>query len=393
MNIIGHTPVFTRISSLIHASRMQLPQYREMASNREHLTAAIDWLCYSQNITDCGGTAATYNLLLGWEDAYPETTGYIIPTFYNYANQMDNGSVEARATVMAEWLVTLQQDNGGFPGGTAGEGDPSIFNTGQIVLGLVEAYNRTERDTFKKAAIDAADWLLEVQDNQGRWPNYDYKNNIHTYTTRVAWPLLEVAEIASKNVHEYRQAASANLQWATRNQQKNGWFQRASFDTGSKPYLHTIAYTIRGLLEGGQLLDDLSIINSARKSANKLLNMQTSEGILKGAYDSRWNGTWYYCLTGNAQMAVIWLRLYEFTGERKYLRAARHTIQFLKQHQSLTGPPQIKGGLPGSYPIIGRYMYFRYPNWSVKFFVDALLFHNAITIDDSTPEKENIYPD
>jgi hypothetical protein len=31
------------------------------------------------------------------------------------------------------------------------------------------------------------------------------------------------------------------------------------------------------------------------------------------------------------------------------------------------------GGIPGSYPIYGRYARLQYPNWAAKFFVDALL--------------------
>ena len=31
------------------------------------------------------------------------------------------------------------------------------------------------------------------------------------------------------------------------------------------------------------------------------------------------------------------------------------------------------GSIPGSYPIWEKYLYFRYPNWAAKFFIDALL--------------------
>ena len=50
-----------------------------------HLDAAVEWLYRAQDATDSDGCAATYNLVLGWEPAYPETTGYIVPTLYDYA--------------------------------------------------------------------------------------------------------------------------------------------------------------------------------------------------------------------------------------------------------------------------------------------------------------------
>ena len=35
-----------------------------------------------------------------------------------------------------------------------------------------------------------------------------------------------------------------------------------------------------------------------------------------------------------------------------------------------------KGGLKGSQPYFGRYIPFRQPNWSTKFFIDAILLEN-----------------
>jgi hypothetical protein len=36
----------------------------------------------------------------------------------------------------------------------------------------------------------------------------------------------------------------------------------------------------------------------------------------------------------------------------------------------------VRGALPGSYPIWGKYEPFAFPNWATKFFADALMmFH------------------
>jgi len=108
-------------------------------SDEDHLSAAIDWLFHSQDVTDCGGSAAYYSLLTGWAGPYPETSGYILPTLYDYAEYADSSddlarSAEARnrARRLAEWLVTTQLDSGAFPGGVdpGPESDPSVFNTG-----------------------------------------------------------------------------------------------------------------------------------------------------------------------------------------------------------------------------------------------------------------------
>jgi len=49
------------------------------------LEAAMAWLCVAQDRDADAGVAGSYTLLKGWTKSYPETTGYIIPTFLAYA--------------------------------------------------------------------------------------------------------------------------------------------------------------------------------------------------------------------------------------------------------------------------------------------------------------------
>ncbi|WP_336135435.1 hypothetical protein [Natronomonas amylolytica] len=366
--------VFDRISAGISAARNELPLPRSAPQSDEyHLTAAIKWLCHTQDATTNGGSAASYNLVLGWEDAYPETTGYIIPTLFEFSSTRGVSEITDRAIRMADWLCTVQHSSGYFPAGTGRQGDPSVFNTGQIVFGLVSAYQETGDKRYKLATKEACNWLIDQQTHKGYWDNYDYNDEVHSYSTRIAWALLEGATIVPERAEVFREAARRNYRWAIQLQRANGWFDKSGFEAGSTPYLHTIAYTVRGLLEGGIALEEREMLDAATHTADKLLSIQQSNGVLKGAYDSSWSPAWYYCLTGNAQMAVIWLHLFERTGEVKYLRTARETLDFLKERQVLNGPAGVRGGLAGSYPLFGPYMFFRFPNWATKFFVDALL--------------------
>lgn len=363
----------TTIRALADTARSTLPGVQQVQSDAVHTDAAVQWLCHSQDVTGTGGSAATYNLLLGWEDAYPETSGYIIPTLFRYADVRDDERVRDRALEMAEWVRSTQHPAGSFPGGTGGTGAPNAFNTGQILLGLTETYRRTGEERYLESIRDACDWLVEAQSPEGHWAAYDYQSERHVYTTRIAWPLLEGAELLETDIEPYRQAARTNLEWVLENQHPNGWFSHAAFEPDEDPFLHTIAYTVRGLVEAGLLLDDDEILAGGRRAADELLDLQDRHGVLKGAYDENWSGSWYYCLTGNAQMAIVWLRLFELTGERKYIHAARTAVQFLKRRQPLDATPDVQGGLSGSYPVFGKYLYLRYPNWAPKFFADALL--------------------
>jgi hypothetical protein len=53
--------------------------------HRDHLTAAIDWLCRAQDVRngqpDAGGVSAGWSFEDGWLPSYPETSGYIVETF------------------------------------------------------------------------------------------------------------------------------------------------------------------------------------------------------------------------------------------------------------------------------------------------------------------------
>ncbi|MGM0715959.1 MAG: prenyltransferase/squalene oxidase repeat-containing protein [Halobacteriota archaeon] len=374
--------VADRMSSLGWAIRSELPGNAEAKSDREHLDATIEWIYRSQDVTGCGGSAATYNLVLGWEAPYPETSGYIIPTLFAYADSADSDEAYSRALNMADWVLTTQRSDGSFPGGTGETGEPNAFNTGQIILGLSDAYGRVGTEAYRRGVRDACEWLVATQADAGHWARYDYKSNPHTYSARIAWPLVVGAELLEDDTERYRDTARATLEWVVENQHDNGWFSMAGFGEGDDPFLHTIAYTIRGLIEGGNALDEPHFVESGRTAADVLLDLQARGGILKGSFDSDWESSWYYCLTGNAQMAIIWLRLYRLTGERDYLFAVRQAIEFLKRRQSLDGAKDIRGGVPGSYPIFGKYMFLRYPNWAAKFFVDALLEMREIAPDE-----------
>ena len=114
--------------------------------------------------------------------------------------------------------------------------------------------------------------------------------------------------------------------------------------------------------------------NACHKTPRGLLKT-VSAGSLPGFLDRAYRAhSKAVCLTGNCQMALIWLRLYERTGDATLLTAAFKAIDEVKQAQDLDNPnPGIRGGIPGSFPIWGEYITNAIPNWAAKYFIDALL--------------------
>ena len=145
----------------------------QIRTSGEHLDAAMRWLCQAQDVSRNGGVAAAYSLLRGWEPPYPETTGYIIPTFLHFYRLTGNKEYRERALQMGEWLLTIQLEGGpfqaGYYGGAPDPSSPSVFNTGQIMLGLCRLYRETLDPRYHLAASRAAEWLVQVQDPDGAW--------------------------------------------------------------------------------------------------------------------------------------------------------------------------------------------------------------------------------
>ena len=347
--------------------------------NLEHLQATMDWLCYAQDVNSDGGIASSYSFRRGWGASYPETTGYIIPTFFNYYHFTGQEKYRKRAVKMANWLISIQLPSGAFQGLSVEQPpEPRVFNTGQILLGLIRAYKETADERNINSAKKATNWLVSVQDQDGAWRRFSYNGIPHTYHTRVAWPLLELHQLTGDK--SYQQAAIKNLQWAINNQKENGWYKYSSFSKKLNPYTHNIVYAARGALESGVLLNESVYIELADKVAQVLFKKFEINKFLPGDFNEGWEShSGYSCLTGNAQLSILLMRLYELRGNETYLNAALKINQYLRSTQILNiRNLGIRGGIKGSDPIWGNYASYSYPSWAAKFFVDSLLLEERI---------------
>src|SRR5215471_15427541 len=65
-----------------------------------HLDGAMLWLCHAQDVAQEGGVSYGFDVKQGcWFPAYPETTGYIIPTFLDYVRHC-GGRMECHTLYM-----------------------------------------------------------------------------------------------------------------------------------------------------------------------------------------------------------------------------------------------------------------------------------------------------
>lgn len=359
------------------------------SGNLEHIDHAVQWICRAQDAYPDGGVARSYGLIYsgyfgrkGWIPSYPETTGYIIPTVFDVAQLKESNSLHERAVRMAEWECAVQMESGAVMGGTVDQPQtPAVFNTGQVIFGWLRAFQETGREEFMASAIRAGKYLVSQQSPDGGW-----KKNLsefatdrlpyYAYNTRTAWALGHLGELTGDAI--FTEACQKNIEFALNLQNPNGWFKANCLNEPERPLLHTIAYCVRGILEAGRILGNNRYLEQARLAADALRARLNPDGSLAGRFDSQWRpAVEWSCLTGDAQTAIIWGRLYKITGNSDYLKDMQRINTFLKKVQiHNTSNPDINGGIAGSFPLHGGYGAFEILNWAVKFFIDSLMLED-----------------
>lgn len=343
------------------------------------LQAAAEWIARAQDATGCGGVSAYYDTVKRhWVGAYPETTGYIIPTLFRYAELSGQSEYRERAIRMTGWESDIQLPDGGVRAGTldATQVAPTIFNTGQVLFGWLAAWRETGNARFRDSAVRAADWLVAAQDPDGAWRRFASpfaSHTLNTYNTRVAFALAQAGRALDEP--RYLDAAVRNVEWALTQMHPNGWLENNDLEDNARPLTHTIAYATRGILEVGVIAGNGAFVDAATRTARAVAHTQRSDGALPGRLHANWRAAARWtCVTGNAQMAIIWRRLAAETGDDSFDLPAARANQFNLTMQKLNMTEDgIRGGLPGSHPLTGGYMTNRYPNWAAKFFMDSLM--------------------
>ncbi len=348
---------------------------------QDHLAAAAKWILQAQKSTPDDGVAHSYDLRQSrWLASYPETTGYIIPTIYDYALHFDQPEYRGAALRMAKWEVAEQLPGRGVRGGTmaAEVVAPTIFNTGQVLFGLARAAQESGDEDIRKALVRASDWLVSVQDDDGCWRRFQSPfttTKMATYNTRTAFGLVRAFEVTLDQ--KYLDSADRNVAWALSLAKPNGWLPGNCLtdNPDDSALTHTLAYSIRGILEVGVATGKPWYLDRALGMARSIARAQRPDGSLSAYYTPDWSAKVdWSCVTGNSQMAINWYRLSTETGDDALLGPAVAANRFNMSLQDLdTENLNIRGALKGSYPISGGYMTWRYPNWATKFFMDALM--------------------
>ncbi|PIR12978.1 hypothetical protein COV49_03680 [Candidatus Falkowbacteria bacterium CG11_big_fil_rev_8_21_14_0_20_39_10] len=359
--------------------------YALVGSNFKHLSLGVDWIKKAQDATADSGVSRGYSLVdngknnsSGWQPSYPETTGYIIPTIVRAGKVLNDEDLLRRARLMADWEMSIMHSDGAVNGGNISvKPNKSVFDTGQVIRGLIAIYEETKDNKYLEAAIKSSEWILKNEYNmEGRWIDNNascVNANTTTYNVYAIAPIVKLGVIANNNsfIELGRRVADTTI----KAQNKNFWFKDADFIKSKDALLHTIAYTIDGLWDVGELLEEEEILKKAKKSLDCVLSKTDEKGRIPGRLSGNWRPTVdWICLTGVAQIGVTAMKIYNKTGEKKYLIKAEKIKEFLKTCQNnLDENFGGKGAVWGSWPISGEYGKYEALNWPVKYFIDLLL--------------------
>ena len=366
-----------------------------------HLQRTIYWLesaCKNGN----GGVSSHYSTMQGrWLKPFPETTGYIIPTLFDYSYFINEKKYFNLAIQLTDWLCDVQLENGACIQGHYYKEEkkpvPIVFNTGQNILGFERAYQETNNEKYLKSAIKAGDFLVNSTDENGIWDKNLHRNLKHTINSRTSLALLKLYQIRKNE--NYSEIAHKNLDWTVKQQTKNGWFQHGTSRHNGLPNTHFLSYTCEGLVESYKMTGNQSYFDAAFKTAEKMLRIFEIRKMLYTFWDEKWKNCGKYfkwtkgrfvCLSGNIQISIVWMQLYELTGDIRFLNAAFKMLDYVKTLQNIqTSKTGVKGGIKGSFPLYGSYSMLMYPNWAAKFFADALMLKIQLQskINDSSNSR------
>jgi uncharacterized protein YyaL (SSP411 family) len=245
-----------------------------------------------------------------------------------------------------------------------------------VVDGWCSAFEHTSRQAYLEAAHRATVWLTQDVSPDGYFRTngqFVSKDEIKNYNVLCAWSMYRCGVLA-----EDQHACSCAVRVVDaglRNQLENGWFRWNCLTDPGAPLLHTIAYTLQGVLEVGALAGREDFIQATRRGVDPVLQRMSRKGFLPAQFRSDWTpAVRSSCLTGSAQTAIVCYRLAQLTGEGAYRDAANKIVNYLKAVQVLDSEDaNLNGALAGSFPIFGPYMRGGYPNWATKYFLDSLM--------------------
>jgi len=263
-----------------------------------------------------------------------ETTGYMIPTLYNFGER-------DLAIELARWEASCQGEDGSS---SAVDGVPYTFDTAQVIRGYLAVLDDVPE--LEGNLRRACEFVVRNISSDGEvcTPSYDLwqlpdGSMLHEYgNLYVLPPMLQAGRKLSEK--KYVEAATRGMDC----------FRRKKDLVEFKPELSMLSHYFGYMMEA---LVDLGEFELAKKGLAQAAVMQKANGAIPA-----YSGVDWVCSTGMAQLALAWYKL----GHRE---PADRALAYLVTLQN------VSGGFYGSYGRGAAYFQNLEINYAVKFFLDA----------------------
>lgn len=341
-------------------------------SEKISIKYALEWVLKSIKVNGGKGSSAFFHLWEGWSDAYPETSGYLIETLLEYHTVFPDLRLDNLALGIGEWLISIQNPDGSFPAGLGGKGEAVIFDTAQIIFGLNRLYKYTIQEKYKTALLNASKQVVSKMRSSQGWSSQAFVEGfVPLYYTRVIWALLEVAGEYDELI-EYRPYIHRELDSFIDMINEDFSVENWGFKPLEPAYIHTIAYIWRGFLESALITSYKELLMKCYGAGGQLMQLYNDNNGFAGSYDQNWEeDNSYRCLVGEFQLSIFFYRLYQISKDIHF-REVSYKIFYKAERKQWRFPLKgLRGGIPGSFPIYGKYQKFKLINWGAKFYLDA----------------------
>lgn len=191
-----------------------------LVANESHLINGIKWLDLANIKMKGSGFPSKFSIAekYGLGQPYPEVTGYTLCTLLAILRNkplagFDYLIIEKLIKNSCDFLMKIQFSSGAFTGGSKGManfGQPSIFNTGQIVLGLADVYEtitssqqeilkEIDPELIKKSLLRASEFLMGEIDSDGSFKiEHTFLKSKRAYYARAAYGLLRAGIVLKR---------------------------------------------------------------------------------------------------------------------------------------------------------------------------------------------------
>lgn len=357
-----------------------------------YLKEVIDWILNAQRACDCGGgIPAAYRLYKGFANPYPETSGYIITSLLASYDYFQDESYKTAASNIADWLISRQLDNGAMrcniehPTRIWDENKSSVddsktflFDCGAILEGLTNIWKEIPEDRYRLSALLLADYMISNQGDDGLWKKDLFFPYFGSHQTRTMWALINAGKTFNKS--EYTESALKCLNKLKANVKPNAYIANCHFvhaENRDFGFTHSIAYAIEGFFKAGIMLELHEFSKIAADVAHELQRIaETRQEMFFSHYNPDWKPiSNYQCVTGNIQIAMMWLEIAKYTGDDTLASTAMIFVDLVRSTMIdiETKIKGVRGAIQGSFPIYGKYLPYAFLSWGAKFFIDASL--------------------